>query len=231
MQEIEAIKRIGFNEHIVSMLGWCIYKDSYCIAFELASLNLLSHVRTLGERDKNEIDLKHFISYLWQIANAMSVIASHKMVHRDLAARNILLVDENIAKVSDFGLCCDIDNDTLIYQASLTKKLPMKWLSIEALAERRFSEKSDVWSFGVLMYEMFSLGKAPYASLENSEVLGFLQSGQRLEIPEDVPEELVLIMESCWEEGPAQRPTFISLMEKFRDILETSTSHYGYLRS
>uniref|UniRef100_A0A914CF54 receptor protein-tyrosine kinase n=1 Tax=Acrobeloides nanus TaxID=290746 RepID=A0A914CF54_9BILA len=230
MQEIEAIKRLGYNEYIVSMLGWCIYKNSYCLAFEMATSDLLTYVRSLSVKDKSEIDLKHFVAYLWQICNAMSFIAACRMVHRDLAARNILLFGENKAKISDFGLCCDFDRDTLTYQASLTKRLPLKWLSIEALLERRFSEKSDIWSFGVLMYEMFSLGKEPYVSLQNNEIISFLSQGNRMEHFDDVPEEINEIMSSCWERELGERPNFDNLIIRFRSILETSTETYGYIK-
>uniref|UniRef100_A0A914C8I0 Protein kinase domain-containing protein n=1 Tax=Acrobeloides nanus TaxID=290746 RepID=A0A914C8I0_9BILA len=132
--------------------------------------------------------------------------------------------------VSDFGLCCDLDRDTLTYQASLTKRLPIKWLSIEALTERRFSEKSDVWSFGILMYEMFSLGKEPYVSLQNHEIISFLSHGNRLERFEEVPDKINQIMGSCWENDSAQRPTFENLILQFRNILEESTKSYGYVQ-
>uniref|UniRef100_A0A914DC22 Protein kinase domain-containing protein n=1 Tax=Acrobeloides nanus TaxID=290746 RepID=A0A914DC22_9BILA len=150
------------------------------------------------------------------------------MIHRDLAARNILLTDDYVAKISDFGLCCTCD-DTLIYQASRRKKLPLKWLSIEALTERKFSEKSDVWSLGVLIYEILSGGKVPYVTIDNDELLKFLQEGNRLKCPEDTPEEINELLLQIWDQEPENRPNFEELVEKFRDMLNVATKSYGYL--
>uniref|UniRef100_A0A914E0H7 Protein kinase domain-containing protein n=1 Tax=Acrobeloides nanus TaxID=290746 RepID=A0A914E0H7_9BILA len=179
LQEIETMKRLGYQEHIIAMLG-------------------------------------------------MQYIAWKQMAHRDLAARNILLTDSYKAKIADFGLCCTFD-DSLTYQASRQKKLPMKWLSIEAISKRQFSEKSDVWSFGVLMYEIFSGGKVPYTTMSNDEMLEFLQEGNRLSCPEETPEEVYEIMLQCWNQEPVNRPTFEEMVEKFRNMLNMVTGSDGYL--
>src|SRR5687768_14107995 len=113
----------------------------------------------------------------------MTFIASKHIVHRDLAARNILLTDSFNAKISDFGLSFSTDakNEDSSF---LPKKLPIKWLSIEALVRKIFSEKSDVWAFGVLMYEVFSFGEVPYKNVIFEELIELLQSGQRAGCPE-----------------------------------------------
>lgn len=153
------------------------------------------------------------------------------MIHRDLAARNILIIDQFTAKISDFGLCCTFDDTTLNYQASAYKKLPMKWLSIEALLQRSFSEKSDVWAFGVLMYEVFTHGEAPYVMLENDEVLGYLKEGKRLPSPEDAPLEIYEIMTKCWDVNIDNRPNFKELVDKLRIMLNNETGAYGYIEN
>jgi serine/threonine protein kinase len=158
----------------------------------------------------------------------MQFIASKTLVHRDLAARNILLCANNVAKISDFGLCCKCD-ETLTYQALVSKKLPIKWLAIETLVDHTFSQKSDVWSFGVLAYEMFTLGQVPYATLDHNEVFEFLKSGKRLERPEAMPEEVYEIVRTCWEENQNGRPDFTELEERFHNKLEKQTESYGYL--
>ena len=160
----------------------------------------------------------------------MEYLVSKRLVHRDLAARNILLIEESrTAKISDFGLCCSCDDVTLSYKASLEKKLPMRWLSLEALLHRTFSEKSDVWSFGILMHEIFSGGKLPYATMEADGVLEFLKSGKRMECPENASDEVYEIMCSCWEENVETRISFSELSTKFRTILFRETQDYGYI--
>uniref|UniRef100_A0A914E2J5 receptor protein-tyrosine kinase n=1 Tax=Acrobeloides nanus TaxID=290746 RepID=A0A914E2J5_9BILA len=148
----------------------------------------------------------------------MQYIASRGLVHRDLAARNVLLFANSIAKISDFGLCCSID-ENLTERSTLSLKLPIKWLSLEALIDRIFSEKSDVWSFGVLMYEVFTFGGIPYATMNNDELVMFLKSGARLELPNNMDFDLYEIMLSCWREDLQKRPTFVELEEKFHGYI------------
>lgn len=158
----------------------------------------------------------------------MQYIASRQLIHRDLAARNILIFNSNVAKISDFGLCCKSD-ETFTYHASLTKKLPIKWLSIEALTNHIFSEKSDVWSFGILMHEVFTFGQVPYVTMNHDEVFEFLKSGRRLAQVEDMPDDLYEITMECWEETPENRPSFTELEQKFHKLIEKETASYGYL--
>lgn len=159
----------------------------------------------------------------------MQYIISRGLTHRDLAARNILLCENHLVKISDFGLCCNA-GENLNYQLTIPKRLPMKWLPPEALTQRIFSEKSDVWSFGILMYEMYSLGKEPYGNMESREVLTFLNEGKRLERPEFMQEEkLEQMMKNCWEEDPVERPSFGMLSGTFRTVLEESNEDTGYL--
>uniref|UniRef100_A0A914EQQ5 Protein kinase domain-containing protein n=1 Tax=Acrobeloides nanus TaxID=290746 RepID=A0A914EQQ5_9BILA len=160
----------------------------------------------------------------------MQYIASKTLVHRDLAARNILLCGPNTAKISDFGLCCKCD-ETFTYHASLSKKLPIKWLAIEALKDHIFSEKSDVWSFGILLYEVYTFGKVPYTTMNHDEVLKFLQEGKRLDCPEGMPTELYDLAMQCWEESSQNRPNFTELEQKLHTLIENETESYGYLLS
>uniref|UniRef100_A0A914PMP1 Protein kinase domain-containing protein n=1 Tax=Panagrolaimus davidi TaxID=227884 RepID=A0A914PMP1_9BILA len=151
------------------------------------------------------------------------------MVHRDVASRNILLINGNKAKLSDFGLCCHCD-ESFTYRASLQKRFPLKWLPIEALVDRIFSEKSDVWSFGVLCYEVFTYGTVPYPAMTNVEMLEFLQAGNRLEKPALAPDAIYDLMLDCWKRDPAERPSFSVIGGVLRGMLENETAEYGYLK-
>lgn len=121
--------------------------------------------------------------------------------------------------------------ENAVYQSLKSKKLPIKWLALESLTDQIFSEKSDVWSFGVLMYEMFTFGLSPYASMNNDEMLEFLRSGNRLACPETMPNGLYEIEQHCWLENPGERPTFTELEQQFRSLIESETENYGYLTS
>uniref|UniRef100_A0A914E5T0 Protein kinase domain-containing protein n=1 Tax=Acrobeloides nanus TaxID=290746 RepID=A0A914E5T0_9BILA len=239
-KEIQALKTLGYHENISCMLGWAIPGETPCLVFDIAKMDLLQYVRGFRDAAKGMVPYKDFLSFLWQITRGelveiyliyslgMQYITSKQMIHRDLAARNILLTNNNVAKISDFGLCCTY-NDGFSYQASLAKKLPIKWLSLEALTDHVFSEKSDVWAFGVLIYEMFAYGLVPYTTMHHDEVLAFLQEGNRLGCPEDMPNELYEITRKCWEENPDDRYTFADLEQKFRVMIENATESYGYL--
>uniref|UniRef100_A0A914Q5F8 Protein kinase domain-containing protein n=1 Tax=Panagrolaimus davidi TaxID=227884 RepID=A0A914Q5F8_9BILA len=151
------------------------------------------------------------------------------MIHRDVACRNVLLKGKNIAKLADFGLCCFADPKTGTFKDSFNKKFPIKWLSLEALNECLFSEKSDVWAFGILCYEVFSYGSIPYSKMLNSEMIEFLKNGKRLEKPLNTPDYVYELMLNCWRENPSERSSFKEICKGIRIMLENETMKYGYL--
>uniref|UniRef100_A0A914CH67 Protein kinase domain-containing protein n=1 Tax=Acrobeloides nanus TaxID=290746 RepID=A0A914CH67_9BILA len=225
-REIETLKIIEYDRNVISMLGWRMINDKPAIVFELAQEDLLRYVKIQKLIDKKEIPFKTIISILWQIAKGMEFIASKNIVHRDLAARNVLLTNDFQAKISDFGLA--VINNTDIKETALIKKFPVRWMSIEAIAEKLFSEKSDVWAFSVLMFEVFSLGQDPYAGIETRQILRFLRSGERLSRPELATNGMYEMMCSCWEENLETRPKFEELVVKLHDVLEGENGYSKY---
>uniref|UniRef100_A0A914CJA5 Protein kinase domain-containing protein n=1 Tax=Acrobeloides nanus TaxID=290746 RepID=A0A914CJA5_9BILA len=217
-REIEAMKVLQYNRNVISMLGWRMLNGKPALIFELAEQDLLRYAKMLMSIDTKEIEFKTIISILWQIAKGMEFIASKNIVHRDLAARNILLTNDLQAKISDFGLA--VINDSGIKESSVPKKLPVRWLSIEAIVEKLFSEKSDVWAFGVLMYEVFIMGQDPYAGIPTEMILRFLQSGERMSRPRLATNEIYELMCRCWEGNMETRPKFEELVLILHNLLE-----------
>ncbi|XP_045483069.1 tyrosine-protein kinase receptor torso-like [Harmonia axyridis] len=158
------------------------------------------------------------ISFGRQIASGMEYLSSQKVLHRDLAARNILMMDDKTVKVSDFGLSRDVYMDS-IYCKTTNGKLPLRWMALESLTHQIYTSQSDVWSFGILMWEISSLGAIPYPGVETQELLAMLNRGERMGKPELCPDELYALMINCWNESPSDRPTFTSLKEAFERML------------
>uniref|UniRef100_A0A8C3RMY3 Src-related kinase lacking C-terminal regulatory tyrosine and N-terminal myristylation sites n=1 Tax=Chelydra serpentina TaxID=8475 RepID=A0A8C3RMY3_CHESE len=158
----------------------------------------------------------HLISIACQVADGMTYLEEQHIVHRDLAARNILVGDNLTCKIADFGLARLLKDD--IYSTSGSTKIPVKWTAPEVANYRTYSLKSDVWSYGILLYEVFTHGQTPYEGMTNQETIQQIIMGYRLPRPSTCPPEIYIIMLECWKGNTEERPTFLALREKLCSI-------------
>ncbi|ODN05359.1 Fibroblast growth factor receptor 3 [Orchesella cincta] len=150
-------------------------------------------------------------------------LSTNKVVHRDLAARNILLSGRNrILKISDFGLSRDVYEQNL-YKISSKGSIPVKWLAPECLLKDVYTMKSDVWSYSILLWEIFTYGGCPYPGVSTNNVFDLLKNGYRMDRPEHCPEDVYELMRTCWEEEPCDRPDFTAIRLILEDIIEKTT--------
>ncbi|XP_077991126.1 focal adhesion kinase 1-like isoform X2 [Glandiceps talaboti] len=202
------------HPHIIKLLGVCT-SDPKWIVMELAPLG---EMRTYLQTRKYELDLAVLMLFCYQLSTALSYLESKKFVHRDIAARNVLVSSADDVKLGDFGLSRWVE-DQSYYKAS-KGKLPIKWMAPESINFRRFTTASDVWMFGVCMWEIIMLGVKPFQGVKNNDVIGKIENGERLAMPEGCPPTLYSVMTLCWSYEPSKRPPFQDLKNRLSEILE-----------
>ncbi|KAK6179472.1 hypothetical protein SNE40_011824 [Patella caerulea] len=197
------------HKNIVRLIGIC-KSDSIMLVLELAPLGPL-HKFLPRNKDMKEVEI---IRLMLQVAKGMAYLENKKFVHRDLAARNVLLVDRAFAKISDFGMSKALSRENNYYEAETAGKWPLKWYAMECIFFWKFDSKSDVWSYGVTMWEALTYGGKPYYKMKCQDIVEFLQAGNRLKRPDACCDAAYNIMMSCWKENKHERPTFSELATK-----------------
>ncbi|XP_033926277.1 fibroblast growth factor receptor 1 isoform X2 [Melopsittacus undulatus] len=239
ISEMEMMKMIGKHKNIINLLGACTQDGPLYVIVEYASKgNLREYLQARRPPGmeycynptrvpEEQLSFKDLVSCAYQVARGMEYLASKKCIHRDLAARNVLVTEDNVMKIADFGLARDIHHIDY-YKKTTNGRLPVKWMAPEALFDRIYTHQSDVWSFGVLLWEIFTLGGSPYPGVPVEELFKLLKEGHRMDKPSNCTNELYMMMRDCWHAVPSQRPTFKQLVEDL-DRIVAMTSNQEYL--
>ncbi|XP_039305531.1 uncharacterized protein LOC105205797 isoform X2 [Solenopsis invicta] len=201
------------HPHIIRLIGVCSEAPIWLV-MELARLG---EMRAYLQSNKHRLDLATLLLYTFQLSTALSYLESKKFVHRDIAARNVLVSAHNCVKLADFGLSRWVEDQS--YYTASKCKLPIKWMAPESINFRRFTTSSDVWMFGVCMWEILMLGVKPFQGVKNNEVIRKLENGERLALPNHCPPRLYSLMSQCWSYEPSKRPTFKEIRETLHEIL------------
>ncbi|XP_023653111.1 tyrosine-protein kinase Fer isoform X2 [Paramormyrops kingsleyae] len=201
------------HPNIVKLIGVCTQRQPIYIVMELVpGGDFLSFLR----KKKEDLKTKQLVKFALDAAAGMAYLELKNCIHRDLAARNCLVGDSNLLKISDFGMSRQEDDG--IYSSSGLKQIPIKWTAPEALNYGRYSSESDVWSYGILLWETFSLGVCPYPGMTNQQAREQVEKGYRMSCPQKCPEEVYKIMQRCWEYKPENRPKFADIQKELATI-------------
>ncbi|XP_062614200.1 hepatocyte growth factor receptor-like, partial [Saccostrea cucullata] len=221
----EALNMKDFDHpNVLTLIGITMDKGEFPMVILPFMHNgaLLTYIRD----EENMPTVKMLVMYGLDIAQGMEYLANRKFVHRDLAARNCMIDKDFTVKVADFGLSRDIYSKEY-YSCENRQKLPVKWMAPESLEQGRYSSKSDVWSFGVVLWELMTRGSQPYPEVDNWDMSIYLKSGRRLLRPEYCPMMLYRVMLKCWLENPANRPSFQDLADDIMRLIEAKDKSYS----
>ncbi|XP_068685556.1 fibroblast growth factor receptor 2-like isoform X2 [Montipora foliosa] len=229
LSELEVMQTLKPHPHVIKLIGCVTQSEPLLVLIEYVPfgdlLGYLRKSRGLHDTYYKDPDIKpqtsltsqQLMKFAWQIADGMKYLSSRFIIHRDLAARNVLVGERETCKVTDFGMARDVRQEN-IYERKTKGRLPVKWTAYEALMFGTYTTKSDVWSFGVLLYEIFTIGGSPYPRMDGRKVANLLQEGYRMPKPQHVDNELYKIMISCWLEDSNARPTFLDLKNKLKNM-------------
>ncbi|KAM4852664.1 proto-oncogene tyrosine-protein kinase receptor Ret [Thomomys bottae] len=249
LSEFNLLKQVN-HPHVIKLYGACSQDGPLLLIVEYAKYGSLrsflrdsrkvgpSYVGSGGSRNSSSLDhpderaltMGDLISFAWQISRGMQYLAEMKLVHRDLAARNILVAEGRKMKISDFGLSRDVyEEDSYVKRSK--GRIPVKWMAIESLFDHIYTTQSDVWSFGILLWEIVTLGGNPYPGIPPERLFNLLKTGHRMERPDNCSEEMYSLMLQCWKQEPDKRPIFADIskdlekmMVKSRDYLDLAAS-------
>uniref|UniRef100_A0A3Q3MP35 Tyrosine-protein kinase n=1 Tax=Mastacembelus armatus TaxID=205130 RepID=A0A3Q3MP35_9TELE len=203
------------HENLVQLYGVCTkHRPIYIVTEFLSNGCLLTYLREGLKQHPTTVQLLEICK---DVAEGMAYLESQQFIHRDLAARNCLVDGNGTVKVTDFGLSRYVLDDE--YTSSAGSKFPVRWSPPEVLLYCKFSSKSDIWAYGVLMWEVYTLGWLPYERLSNTEIADQVPRGLRLYRPQLANEKVYSIMTTCWHDKPDERPTFHELALTVQDVL------------
>nr|XP_015809442.2 insulin-like growth factor 1 receptor [Nothobranchius furzeri] len=235
LNEASVMKEFNCH-HVVRLLGVVSQGQPTLVIMELMTRgDLKSYLRSLrpNEQQFSSLSLpplKKMLQMAGQIADGMAYLNANKFVHRDLAARNCMVAEDFTVKIGDFGMTRDI-YETDYYRKGGKGLLPVRWMSPESLKDGVFTTNSDVWSFGVVLWEIATLAEQPYQGLSNEQVLRFVMEGGLLEKPQNCPDMLFELMRMCWQYNPKMRPSFVEIIGSLKDELEPSFREVSFFYS
>ncbi|KAG8231626.1 hypothetical protein J437_LFUL012555, partial [Ladona fulva] len=233
----EASVMKAFNtHHVVRLLGVVSQGQPTLVVMELmANGDLKTYLRShrpdaSAYHGRQPPTLKRILQMAIEIADGMAYLSAKKFVHRDLAARNCMVADDLTVKIGDFGMTRDI-YETDYYRKGTKGLLPVRWMAPESLKDGVFTSYSDVWSYGVVLWEMATLASQPYQGLSNDQVLRYVIDGGVMERPENCPDKLYELMRICWQHKPVARPTFLTLVSMLEADVSPSFATVSFYHS
>ncbi|XP_065920610.1 tyrosine-protein kinase receptor UFO-like [Dysidea avara] len=223
------------HPNVLSLLGVCVDPDDedvfkivlpFMANGDLRSFLKYNRVEPTKIDEYNDsIDEHTLLNMCLEIAKGMEYLSGKRFIHRDLAARNCMVDEHHSIRVADFGLAKDVYSSEY-YRADKQTLLPVKWMALESILDQFFDEKTDVWSYGVTCWEIFSLGRTPYPGMENKNMINVLTDGKRLSKPVLCPPKLFTLMETTWLENPLKRPSFNEIVVELRMTIGEKESDY-----
>ncbi|XP_041356821.1 angiopoietin-1 receptor-like [Gigantopelta aegis] len=228
LNELTILRKVGKHANVVCLVGACHIRGVMYVAMEYAKHGDMRTFLRRSRKMKNHtysnsnpgttLRQTTLLKFALDTASGLAHLADHQIIHRDVAARNVLLADHLVAKIADFGLSKNEDT----YVKTSSTRVPIRWMAVESLFTNVYTTQSDVWSFGITLWEIFSLGATPYSSLETQQLFNLLKEGYRLKMPTLCDQNLYAMMLQCWNENPERRPTFAELAGRLQRMLEDS---------